>query len=108
MTEAHEWETTLRQRGSLVEALGSSVGHANQNMITAVRALERVINEDTWREFKPRGSTSVVRPASFTAFLTAPRFDGIDTTIEIVRNVVQGDTILTNRLDELLKTTRKR
>lgn len=95
-------ELNPRQRGTLVEALGSSLRHGGTALGTVPVALARLLESGAWREFVTSRGEHVTYDR-FADFVTTPPLKGLGADIDLVRRVVADDTVTLDLLDQALK-----
>lgn len=85
-----------------VQGLISAVDDAAFDMDAVRTRLRWVLEDELWREFlTPNGNRMV--NGSFAEFVTAPMWQGLDSTIETVRTIAGGDIELLDLLDQALQ-----
>ncbi|MFJ9668712.1 hypothetical protein ACIRPP_29580 [Streptomyces sp. NPDC101219] len=98
----------LRARGSLIDALSSTVDRGGHGLKHTPPLLSRVLEEGAWQEFETvRGE--VVQHTDFVGFVTTPPLKGLGATVDLVRRMVADDPAALDLLDRALggeKTSR--
>ncbi len=98
---------TLRQRATLVEALSSSLEHGGAALGTVPKALQRLLEDDAWREFTTsRGEH--VEYDRFSDFVITPPLRGLGATDELIDRIAEPSKYpdLVRRLREARKVGR--
>ena len=95
-------ELNPRQRGTLVEALGSAVFHGGSALGDVPALLKRVLETGAWREFEtPTHET--VKYDRFAAFVLTPPTRGLGASVDLIRRIVGDDLEALSLLDEALQ-----
>ncbi|HZC04438.1 MAG TPA: hypothetical protein VE338_02260, partial [Ktedonobacterales bacterium] len=91
-----------RQRGTLIEALGSAVFHGGSALGDVPALLKRVLTTGAWREFETP-THEVVTYTRFEAFVTTPPTRGLGADLALIRRIVADDLETISLLDEALQ-----
>ena len=95
-------EMSARQRGTLVEALGSSLRHGDTALGTVPVALKRLLESGAWREFVTSRGEHVAYDR-FADFVTTPPLKGLGANVALIERVVAADGDAVELLREALK-----
>lgn len=95
-------ELNPRQRGTLVEALGSAVFHGGSALGDVPALLKRVLETGAWREFETP-THEVVRYDRFAAFVTTSPTRGLGASVDLIRRIVGDDLAALSLLDTALQ-----
>ena len=95
-------ELNPRQRGTLVEALGSAVFHGGSALGDVPALLKRVLETGAWREFEtPTHET--VKYDRFAAFVLTPPTRGLGANVDLIRRIVGDDLEAVSLLDAAMQ-----
>lgn len=92
-----------RASNVLVETLGTSLRYGGSALSDVPGLLKRVLLEEAWREFLPRGRAEPVRHERFADFVAAQPVEGIGSDVTLVRRVIADDTEALDLLDQALE-----
>jgi hypothetical protein len=92
--------STLRQRATLVDALGSSLTHGGTALGQVPGLLRRVLQEDAWREFETKLGKHV-QHERFADFVTTPPLAGLGASMDLLRRIAKDDPELTRLLRQI-------
>ena len=92
----------LRQRGTLVDALGSAVFHGGTALNDVPTLLRRVLEQEVWRDFETPLHEKV-HYDRFEDFVAAPPSKGLGADIGLIRRIVANDRITMDLLDQVLQ-----
>lgn len=91
-----------RQRGTLVEALGSAVWHGGAALGGVPALLKRLLQDAAWRDFETATHQHVTHDR-FEAFVTTPPGRGLGTDLALIRRIVRDDPEALDLLDQTLQ-----
>lgn len=80
---------TLRRNANLVDSLGSALRSGEHGLNTVPALLERVVEEESWREFVTKRG-ELVEHKRFADFVATPPLKGLGGDMDLVRRVVKG------------------
>jgi hypothetical protein len=94
----------LRQRATLVDALGSALYHYGQAVANIPSLLRRILEEGAWQEFQTKLGEHV-RHRRFEDFVTEPPLSGLGASMDLLPRIVADDPVTLDLLDQALLTT---
>lgn len=92
----------LRARASDVDALASSLRRGGSALDDVPALLERVLTEESWREFVTQRGEEV-RHERFADFVVTPPLAGLGSTVDLVRRIVSDKVVVLDLLDQALQ-----
>jgi hypothetical protein len=93
--------TALKERATIIDALGTSLSYGGQALNAVPDLLRRVLEEEAWREFVTKLGEHV-NHESLVDFVTEPPLAGLGATVDLLERVVKG-TPAEDALDAALK-----
>lgn len=94
--------TALKERATIIDALGTSLSYGGQALSAVPELLRRVLEEEAWREFVTKLGEHVTHER-FPDFVTAPPLAGLGATVDLLRRVVANDPITLDLLDQAIQ-----
>jgi hypothetical protein len=91
--------TALKERATVIDALGTSLSYGGQALTAVPELLRRVLEEESWREFVTRLGEHVAHDR-WGDFVVEPPLAGLGATTDLLRRVVGNDAELLSLLDE--------
>lgn len=92
----------LKANAGLVETLSSSIRNGGGMLGNVPGMIKRLLQEGAWREFETQRG-EVVRPESFTEFVTARPLKGIGSSIEQLKDICRSDDEVLQLIEEATK-----
>lgn len=94
----------LKQRATLVDALGSALDHYGQAIANVPSLLRRILEEGAWQEFQTKLGEHV-RHERFADFVTEPPLAGLGASMELLPRIVADDPVTLDLLDQTMQAT---
>lgn len=102
MEEIAQEDLNPRQRGTLVETLGSVLFHGGTALGNVPGLLKQVLETQAWRTFET-STHEIVSYDRFESFATTPPSRGLGASIDLIRRIVSADLEALDMLDQTLQ-----
>lgn len=93
--------TSLKQRATIIDALGTSLSYGGQALDAVPDLLGQVLKEESWREFETRLGEHVEHQR-FTDFVTERPLAGLGASVDLLRRLVADDPKLADKLEKAI------
>lgn len=96
--------TVLKERATIIDALGTSLSYGGQALDAVPELLCRVLEDEAWREFVTKLGEHVEH-VRFTEFVAAKPLAGLGASVEMLQRIVADNAKASRLLRKTLKGT---